>query len=187
LHRQTRDIESIMSRPPFNVSDLSISSALQLTLWSARPELRELAAQALTAFGADDQAPGLHALGHDFLSYLQFESTELEVASYPRLSGFQITHSVLSKCTDSGRKIDKRSVRILTDIQNGPVLRGFGDSDHPQEITAVFSHLTVQGWERLAIKLGWDPQDLSQANAPGIAFYPVADPEMTLLAPPYWT
>ena len=176
-----------MSRPLFNVGDLSVASALQLTLWPARDELRSHIAQALTAFGTTDQADALRALGRDFLSYLQFESADLETANYPNLAGFQITHSVLSKCTDSGRAIDKRSVRILTAVRNGPILRGFGDSEHPQEVTAVFSHLTAEHWRRLAERLGWDPNDLSQANAPGIAFYPTADPEMTLLSPPYWT
>jgi hypothetical protein len=176
-----------MSHSAFNVGDLDISSALQLTLWPARPELRELTAEAITAFGTDEQAIGLQALGHDFVQYLQFESSELESTHYPQLSGFQITYSVLSKCTDPGRRIEKRSVRILTDKRNGPILRGFGDSDHPQEITAVFSHLSVEGWERLVVKLGWNPNNLRQANAPGIAFYPSADPEMTLLSPPYWT
>jgi hypothetical protein len=172
---------------PFNFNDLGIASALQLTLWSTRPELRELTAQALTAFGNEQQFAGLHALGHDFVRYLQFESSKLESTFYPHLAGFQITHSVLSKCTDSGRNIDKRSARILTAERNGPIVRGFGDSDHPQEITAVFSHLSTEIWKRLVVKLGWDPNDLSQASAPGIAFYPTADPEMTLLAPPYWT
>jgi hypothetical protein len=176
-----------MSRAAFNVGDLGVSSALQLTLWPARPEFRELTAKALTAFGTEEQATGLRALGHDFVRYLQFESSALESTRYPRLSGFQITHSVLSKCTDSGRIIEKRSVRILTDKRNGPILRGFGDSDHPQEITAMFSHLSVEGWERLVVKLGWNPSNLREANAPGIAFYPSADAEMSLLAPPYWT
>ncbi len=176
-----------MSRSEFNVGNLGISSALQLTLWPARPELWELTAEAITAFGADEQAIGLRALGHDFVRYLQFESAELESTRYPGLSGFQITHSVLSKCTDGDRKIEKRSVRILTDKRNGPILRGFGESDDRQEITAVFSHLSVEGWERLVIKLGWNPNDLSQANAPGIVFYPSADPDLTLLGPPYWT
>ena len=139
------------------------------------------------AFGTDEQAIGLRALGHDFVRYLQFESSELESAHYPQLSGFHITHSVLGTCTDSGRKIEKRSVRILTDKRNGPILRGFGDSDHPQEITAVFSHLSTEEWRRLVTKLGWNPNNLREANAPGIAFYPAADSEMTLLAPPYWT
>jgi hypothetical protein len=176
-----------MSRSAFNVGDLGISSALQLTLWPGRPELRELTAEAFTAFGADEQAIGLRALGHDFVGYLQFESCELESAIYLQLSGFQITHSVLSKCTDSGRRIEKRSARVLTDKRNGPIVRGYGDSDHPQETTVVFSHLSVEGWEQLVAKLGWDPNDLRQANAPGIVFYPAADPDMTLLGPPYWT
>ncbi len=171
----------------FDFHDLNTASALQLTLWSARPELRELTAQALTAFGNDEQAAGLHALGHDFVRYLQFESADLESASYPHLAGFQITHSVLSKCADTSRSVDKRSVRILTAERNGPIVRGFGDSDHRQEITAVFSHLSTEIWNRLIAKLGWNPNDLSQACAPGITFYPTADPEMTLLAPPYWT
>ena len=147
-----------MSHSAFNVGDLGVSSALQLTLWPARPELRDLAAEALMAFGTDEQAIGLRALGHDFVRYLQFESSKLESAHYPHLSGFQITHSVLSKCTDSGRRIEKRSVRILTDKRNGPILRGFGDSDHPQEITAVFSHLSVEGWERLVVKARLEPE-----------------------------
>jgi hypothetical protein len=176
-----------MSRSAFNVGDLGISSALQLTLWPARPEFRELTAEAIAAFGTDEQAIGLHALGHDFIRYLQFESSELESSHYPQLSGFQITLSELSKCTDSGRRIEKRSVRILTDQRNGPIVRGFGDSDHPRETTAVFSHLSAAGWERLIVKLGWNPNDLRQANAPGIVFYPAADPDMTLLGPPYWT
>jgi hypothetical protein len=176
-----------MSRSVFNVGDLGISSALQLTLWPARPELRELTAEAITAFGTDEQAIGLRALGNGFIRYLQFESSELESAHYPHLSGFQITLSELSRCTDSDRRIEKRSVRILTDERNGPILRGYGDSDHPQETTAVFSHLSVVGWERLVVKLGWNPNDLRQANAPGIVFYPSADPDMTLLGPPYWT
>jgi type II secretory pathway pseudopilin PulG len=175
-----------MSRSAFNVGNLGISSALQLTLWPSRPELRELTAEATTALGAEEQAIRLRALGHDFVRYLQFESAELESTHYPGLSGFQITHSVLSKCTDRGRKIEKRSVRILTDKRNGPILRGFGESDDRQEITAVFSHLSAEGWERLVVKLGWNPNDLSQANAPGIVFYPSADPDMTLLGPPYW-
>src|SRR6185295_14248781 len=133
-----------------------------------------------------EQATDLRALGQDFVRYLQFESSALESTRYPQLLGFEITHSVLSKCTDVGRRIEKRSVRILSDTRNGPILRGFGDSDHPQEITAVFSHLTAEGWERLVIKLGWNPKDLRQANAPGIIFYPSADPELTLLGPPYW-
>ncbi|TWU17464.1 hypothetical protein [Bythopirellula polymerisocia] len=176
-----------MTRTEFNVGNLGISSALQLTLWPARPEFRELTAKALTAFGTEEQAIGLSALGHDFVRYLQFESSAIESTHYPRLSGFQITHSELSKCTDSGRNIEKRSVRILTDKQNGPILRGFGDSEHPQEITAVFSHLSVEGWERLVVKLGWNPNNLCEASAPGITFYPSADAEMSLLAPPYWT
>ena len=105
-----------------------------------------------------EQAIGLRALGHDFVRYLQFESTALESTHYPQLSGFQITHSVLSKCTDSGRKIEKRSVRILTDKRNGPILRGFGDSDHPQEITVVFSHLSVAGWERTRCQTRLEPE-----------------------------
>jgi hypothetical protein len=181
------EMEASMSRPAFNVGDLSISSALQLTLWSARPEMCELTAQAITAFGTEDQSLELHSLGLDFVSYLQFESAELEATNYPRLAGYQITHSVLSKFTNSGRAVEKRSVRILTDRRNGPILRGFGDGDHPQEITAVFSHLAVEGWERLVNKLGWDPNNLRQAAAPGIVFYPIADPELTLLSPPYWT
>jgi len=174
-----------MSHLSFNIRDLGISSALQLTLWPGRPELCDLTAEAISAFGTDDQAKVLRTLGNDFVQYLQFGSTDIESADYPQLSGFQITHSVLSKCTDSGRRIEKRSVRILTGRQNGPILRGFGDSDHPQEITAVFSHLTVEGWEQLVIKLGWNPNNLREANAPGIAFFPSADPEMTLLGPPY--
>jgi hypothetical protein len=176
-----------MSRSAFNVGDLGISSALQLTLWPARPELRELTAEAITAFGTDEQVVGLRALGHDFVRFLQFESSGVESAHYPHLAGFQITLSELSECTDSGRRLGKRSVRILTDKRNGPILRGYGDSDHPQETTVVFSHLSVEGWERLVAKLGWNPNDLSQAKAPGIVFYPSADPEMTLLGPPYWT
>ena len=92
-----------------------------------------------------------------------------------------------NESTNSGRRLAKRSVRILTDQRNGPILRGYGDSDHPQETTAVFSHLSVTGWKRLIVKLGWDPNDLRQANTPGIVFYPAADPDMTLLGPPYWT
>ena len=176
-----------MSRSAFSVADLGISSALQLTLWPARPELRELTAEAIIAFGTVEQANGLHSLGHDVVRYLQFESTALESTHYPQLSGFQITLSVLSKCTDSGRKIEKRSVRILTDKRNGPILRGYGDNDHAQETTVVFSHLSSAGWEQLVAKLGWNPNDLRQANAPGIVFYPSADPDMTLLGPPYWT
>lgn len=176
-----------MSRSAFNVGDLGISSALQLTVWPARPELRELTAEAIAAFGTDEQAIVLHALGHDFIRYLQFESSELESSHYPHLAGFQITLSEMSECIDSGRRIEKRSVRILTDQRNGPILRGYGDSDHPQETTAVFSHLSAAGWERLVVKLGWNPNDLRQANAPGIVFYPAADPDMTLLGPPYWT
>lgn len=176
-----------MSRTAFNVRDLGISSALQLTLWPGRPELSELTAAAISAFGTSDQANVLHALGHDFVKYLQFESTDIENVDYPQLSGFQITHSVLSKCTESGRRIEKRSVRILSGKRNGPILRGFGDSDHPREVTAIFSHLTVEGWGQLIVKLGWNPNNLREANAPGIAFYPSADPDMTLLAPPYWT
>ena len=176
-----------MPHPVFNVGDLGIKSALQLTLWPARPALRELTAEAITAFGSDEQANGLRALGHDFVRYLQFESSQLESTLYPQLAGFQITHSVLGKCTDSGRSIEKRSARILTDRRNGPILRGFGDSDHTQEITAVFSHLSVADWARLVVKLGWNPNDLRQANTPGIVFYPFADPDMSLLGPPYWT
>ena len=37
-----------MSHPAFNVLDLGISSALQLTLWPGRPEFCELTAEALT-------------------------------------------------------------------------------------------------------------------------------------------
>ncbi len=176
-----------MSQAGFTVHNLGVSSALQLTLWPARHELRELTAQAFVALGTSAQATGLHALGHDFIRYLQFESTELESAVYPQLLGFQITHSVLSKFEKSGRRIEKRAIRILTEKRNGPIARGFGDSDHPQEITAVFSHLSTEAWERLVIELGWNPDDLSKANAPGIAFYPVADPDMTLLGPPYWS
>lgn len=175
-----------MSHSGFNVSHLGIASALQLTLWPACPELRNLTAEALTAFGSDEQAVALRALGNDFVQYLQFGSSELERTNYAKLNGFRITYSVLTKCTDSDRSIEKRSVRILTDGRNGPVLRGFGDSDDQQEITAVFSHLSVGDWERLVKKLGWNPNDLTQANAPGIIFYPVADPEMSLLSPPYW-
>ena len=65
-----------MSHSAFNVGDLGVSSALQLTLWPARPELRELTAEAVTAFGTDEQANGLRALGHDFIQYLQFESSQ---------------------------------------------------------------------------------------------------------------
>jgi hypothetical protein len=176
-----------MSHRAFNIGDLGISSALQLTLWPGRPELRELTAEAVSAFGSDDQAYALHALGHDCVRYLQFESTDIESADYPQLSGFQITHSVLSKCTETGRRIEKRSVRILTATRNGPVLRGFGESEHSHEITAVFSHLSAEGWRQLVARLGWNANDLSQANAPGIVFYPSADPDMTLLGPPYWT
>jgi hypothetical protein len=176
-----------MSRSVFNAGDLGISSALQLTLWPARPELRELTAEAITAFGTDEQAIGLRSLGQNVIRYLQFESSELESTHYPQLSGFQITLSVLSKCTESCRRIEKRSVRILTDKRNGPILRGYGDSDHPQETTVVFSHLSAAGWERLVVNLGWNPNDLRQANAPGIVFYPSADPDLTLLGPPYWT
>ena len=93
-----------MSPSAFNVGDLCISSALQLTLWPARPELRELTEEAMTAFGTDEQAIGLRALGHDFIRYLQFESVELENAHYSNLSGFQITLSELSECTDSGSR-----------------------------------------------------------------------------------
>jgi len=159
-----------MSRSAFNVGDLGISSALQLTLWPARPELRELTAEAITAFGTDEQASGLRALGHDFIRYLQFESSQLESAHYTQVSGFQITHSVLSKCSDSGRGIEKRSVRILTDKRNGPIVRGYGDSDHPQETTVVFSHLSAAGWERLVAKLGWNPNDLRKPTHRGSFF-----------------
>jgi hypothetical protein len=176
-----------MSRPTFNVGDLGISSALQLTLWPAHPALRELTADAMTALGTAEQAIGLRELGSDVIRYLQFESSGVQSAHYPQLSGFQITVSELSTCSDSGRRIEKRSVRILTDRRNGPILRGYGDSDHPQETTVVFSHLLAAGWERLVAKLGWNPTDLRQASAPGICFYPVADPDMTLLGPPYWT
>ena len=172
---------------PFNVQDLNTVSALQLTLWPAQPELRDLAAKALTAFGRVEQSENLYLLGLDFLRYLQFESAALESTNYPSLAGFQITHAVLSKCGAAGRAIDKRSARILSAERNGPILRGFGDADHPQEVTAVFSHLTSDRWRQLAIALGWDPHDLRSADAPGIAFYPKADPEMTLLSPPYWT
>ena len=175
-----------MSPSAFNVGNLGISSALQLTLWPSRPKLQELTAEATTALGTEEQAIGLRALGHDFVRYLQFESAALESTHYPHLSGFQITLSELSESTNSGRRLAKRSVRILTDQRNGPILRGYGDSDDRQEITAVFSHLSVEGWERLVVKLGWNPNDLSQANAPGIVFYPSADPDMTLLGPPYW-
>jgi hypothetical protein len=175
-----------MPHASFNVDHLDISSALQLTLWPARPELGELTAAAFSAFGTDEQAIDLHTLGYDFVSYLQFESARLESAHYSQLCGFQITHSVLSSCTESDRKIEKRSVRILSAKRNGPIVRGFGDSDHRHEITAVFSHLSSTGWGRLIAKLGWNPNDLSQANAPGIVFYPSADPDMTLLGPPYW-
>src|SRR4029079_14572856 len=155
-----------MSRSAFNIGDLGVSSALQLTLWPARPELRELTAEGLSAFGTEEQAIELRALGHDFVQYLQFKSSDLESTHYPQLSGFQITHSVLSKFTDSDRIIEKRSVRILTDRRNGPILRGFGDSDHSQEITAAFSHLSIESWERLVLKLGWNPNNLREANAP---------------------
>ncbi len=173
--------------PSFNINDLGPASALQLTLWSSRPEMRTLTAQALTAYGDEEQAADLTALGLAFVSYLQFESEEMEAANYPALAGFKVTHSVLSTFGPTGRACDKRSVRILTATRNGPILRGFGDADHPQEITAVFSHLSAVQWQRLAVALGWNPRDLSTASAPGIAFYPTADPEMTLLSPPFWT
>jgi hypothetical protein len=92
-----------MPHASFNVDHLDISSALQLTLWPARPELGELTAAAFSAFGTDEQAIDLHT-----------------------------------------------------------------------------------GWGRLIAKLGWNPNDLSQANAPAIIFYPSADPDMSLLGPPYW-
>jgi hypothetical protein len=171
----------------FSVNDLGPTSALQLTLWSGRPEIRTLTAQALTAFGDSNQTADLTALGDAFVAYLQFDSDEIATANYPSLVGFKVTHSELSEFNAVGRKRDKRSVRILTAAANGPILRGFGDVDHPQEITAVFSHLNSQQWERLATALGWNPRDLSTASAPGIAFYPTADPEMTLLSPPFWT
>lgn len=171
----------------FSVADLGPASALQLTLWSGQPETRTLTAQALAAFGSQEQAADLAALGMAFVRYLQFESDEIESANYPTLMGFKVTHSELSTLGKSGRIRDKRSVRVLTPQRNGPILRGFGDVDHPQEITAVFSHLTTSQWERLAVVLGWDPRDLSSASAPGIAFFPTADPEMTLLSPPFWT
>jgi hypothetical protein len=171
----------------FSVHDLNTSSALQLTLWPTQPEMRTLTARALTAFGTEDQAADLQSLGMDCVRYLQFASAELESTNYPQLVGFKVTHSVLSTLSDTGRALEKRSVRILTGQRNGPVLRGFGDADHTQEITAVFSHLSSAQWHRLATALDWNPDDLSTANAPGIAFYPTADPEMTLLSPPYWT
>jgi hypothetical protein len=171
----------------FTVDDLGPASALQLTLWPGRPEMRTLTAQALTAFGNSEQIADLTALGDAFVAYLQFDADEIESANYPTLAGFKVTHSELSTYGAAGRIRDKRSVRILTGERNGPILRGFGDVDHPQEITAVFSHLNTQQWERLAIALGWNPRDLSTAGDPGIAFYPAADPEMTLLSPPYWT
>ena len=173
--------------PTFNVDNLGPASALQLTLWSSQPEMRTLTAQALTAFGTEAQAADLTALGIAFVSYLQFDSDEIESANYPSLKEFKVTHSELSTFGPTSRVRDKRSVRVLTGERNGPILRGFGDVDHPQEITAVYSHLTSQQWERLATALGWNPRDLSTASAPGIAFYPTADPEMTLLSPPFWT
>lgn len=178
--------------PTFNVDNLGPASALQLTLWSSQPEMRTLTAQALTAFGNEAQAADLTALGLAFVSYLQFESTpfgtdDIATENYPSLKGFKVTHSELSTFGPTGRVRDKRSARILTGERNGPILRGFGEVDHPQEITAVFSHLTSHQWERLATALGWNPRDLSTASAPGIAFYPTADPEMTLLSPPFWT
>jgi hypothetical protein len=173
--------------PTFTVDNLGPASALQLTLWSGRPEMRSHTAQALTAFGSVEQSADLTALGNAFVSYLQFDADEIETANYPSLGGFKVTCSELSTLGKNGRLRDKRSVRILTAERNGPILRGFGDVDHPQEITGVFSHLTTQQWERLAIALNWDPRDLGTANAPGIAFYPTADPEMTLLSPPFWT
>jgi hypothetical protein len=171
----------------FTVDDLGPTSALQLTLWSGRPEMRTLTARALTALGSDAQAADLIALGNAFVGYLQFTGDEIANANYPSLMGFKVTCSELSTLRPLGRIRDKRSVRILTAERNGPIVRGFGDVDHPQEITAVFSHLTSSQWERLAVALGWNPRDLSTANVPGIAFYPTADPEMTLLSPPFWT
>jgi hypothetical protein len=172
---------------PFSVDNLGPASALQLTLWSGRPEMRTLTARALTSFGTPEQAADLAALGSDFVNYLQFESADLIAANYPSLIGFKVTHSELNTFGSAECQRDKRSVRILTAERNGPILRGFGEADHPQEITAVFSHLTTLQWERLATALGWNPRDLSTASAPGIAFYPTADPEMTLLSPPFWT
>lgn len=171
----------------FTVDDLGPASALQLTLWSGRPEMRTFTAQALTAFGNSKQSADLAALGGAFVAYLQFDADEIAAANYLTLKGFKVTHSEMSTFGTAGRIRDKRSVRILTNQQNGPILRGFGDVDHPQEITAVFSHLSTAQWDRLATALGWNPRDLSTASAPGIAFYPTADPEMTLLSPPYWT
>lgn len=171
----------------FSVDGLGPASALQLTLWPGRPEMRTLTAQALTAFGTKEQAADLTALGVAFVRYLQFESDEILTANCLSLAGFKVTQSQLSTLGSAGRVYEKRSVRILTGAANGPIVRGFGEVDHPQEITAVFSHLTSQQWERLALALGWNPRDLSTANAPGIAFYPKADPEMTLLSPPFWT
>jgi hypothetical protein len=173
--------------PSFTIDDLGPASALQLTLWPGRPEMRNFTAQSLTAFGTADQAADLTALGNAFVRYLQFESGEITTDNYPMLVEFKVTYSELNTMGPAVRKGGKRAVRILTGERNGPILRGFGDADHPQEITAVFSHLTTGQWERLAIALGWNPRDLSTASAPGIAFYPVADPEMTLLSPPYWT
>jgi len=176
-----------MSPPTFTVDALGISSALQLTLWPARSELRELTAAAFSAYGTNKQANSLRALGQDVIRYLQFDEACLGSAYYPHLSGFQITLSELSECTVTGLRPAKRSVRLLTEKRNGPILRGYGDSDHRHETTIVFSHLAAEDWKRLVVKLGWDPNDLRQANTPGIVFYPTADPEMTLLGPPYWT
>ena len=175
-----------MPHSRFGVCNLTMKSALQLTLWPSHEELRELVAGALTAFGTDRQADDLRRLGQDFIRYLAFDSAELEGGNYPGLSGFQITHSVLSVCDESRRMLKKRTSRILTSESTGPILRGFGDNDHSNASVIVFSHLSERAWEKLARALNWDPNDLSKANAPGITFHVETDPEMSLLSPPYW-
>ena len=70
-----------MPHASFNVDHLDISSAFQLILWPARPQLGALTAAAFSAFGTDEQAIHLYTLGYDFVSYLQLSWRGLKAPS----------------------------------------------------------------------------------------------------------
>ena len=64
--------EALMSRAAFNVGDLGISSALQLTLWPARPEFWELTAKRLRLSARKSSHRGF--VLSDTISYVTFNS-----------------------------------------------------------------------------------------------------------------
>ena len=175
-----------MSAHKFSTNDLDKRSALQLTLWSMESALRTRIGAAFSAFGTADQRSDLELLGNDFVDYHQFASAELESRNYPGIPRLRISHSVMSEPLETGRVVMKRSARVLGAGSNGPVARGYGCNDHPNEVTFMFYHLISSDWRRLIETLGWDPDDLGTVNAPGVAFYPKPDPELSLLAPPAW-